>query len=72
MVLGCGIPFLFKQPVDVLNTLCGRISIIKLFSLGNRLDKISAQMCEATTPLNAGEIVIPLIAVCFQIALKPF
>ena len=49
MVFGCGIPFLFKQPVDILNTLCGRIAIIKLFSLGNCLDKISAQMSETAT-----------------------
>ena len=61
---------MFKQPVDILNSLCSRITVIQFLSLRDSFYKVSAQMCEAAAPLDAGQVVIPLIAVFFQVALK--
>lgn len=42
MVFGCRISLMFKQPVDILNSLCSRITVIQFLSLRDSFYKVSA------------------------------
>ena len=47
-----------------------RLVIIQLLSFRDRIHKVSADMCPAGAPFDAGYLVIPLVTVGFQISLK--
>ena len=61
-----------KQSIALLDSLYCRLAVVILLSFGNRVDKISTDMCPTGTASDPRQIVIPLIAVRFQISSVAF
>ena len=61
-----------EQPVIVLDSPHCRLAVIIRFPFGNRIDKVSADMCPAGTPFDIRQVVIALITIGFQIPMVPF
>lgn len=59
--------FVFKQFVTVEDSLHCGIAVIPFLSLGDCFQKVSADMCPATTPLSFFYLVVPLIAISHEV-----
>ena len=53
-----------------MHSLYCRLVVIQLLSFRDRIHKVSADMCPAGAPFDAGYLVIPLVTIGFQISLK--
>ena len=61
-------PFIIKQLRAELDALDGSIAVIKLFSLGNSIHKVSSHVRPTGTPLYTGQIIVSLVSICFQVS----
>ena len=62
--------FQLEQVVTVPDSLHGRLCIVKRFSFRNSINKVPSYMRPAGAALDAGNFVVTLIAICFQISMK--
>ena len=62
----------FKEPIDIHHPLDGCLRVVKLLSLGNRVDQISAYMRPAGGLLCTRYFVVAAVPIAHQISKEPF